>query len=147
VPAKVNALVFQGVDKFPCYLFTPTDDIKLKHIIQTFIFRDLISSDFQMKFNIYFDSQGRRKVFESNTINNFDVVRIGDFYCELRFDFPALANLLTIGHQYMVEFELSGTYDYDNDNYLGLIIDHDSPAAIINEGKIVSRLSPFFEVV
>lgn len=130
----------------PLIMVTPSDDVKYKHLILTMYLRGLLADNFQMKINVYFDDQGRRLLFSSATVNNSDIDRAGDFYCEQRFDFPTLQNLMTIGHSYYVEFELSGTYNYDNDNYLGLIIDHDSPLAILNDERNIIRQSSFFEV-
>ena len=146
IPLQVNILKLKGATKVPLFSMTPTEDVKIRNVIVTMFLSGLISSDFQMKINVYFDSGYRRLLFSSEVVNNFDVVRVGDYYCELRFDFPALRNLLRIGHEYHVEFELSGTYAYDEENYLGLIQDHDNTLGIIfDEDDFVVRLSPFFD--
>ena len=146
IPNLVKILQLRDLSKVGLYRFTPTDDVKLKNIIVTMYIRGLLASDFQMKINVYLDSLGRRKLFESDVVSNFDIDRSGDFYCEQRFDFPAASNLLALGHEFYVEFELLGTYAFDEANYLGLIIDHDSPLAILASGSNVIRHSAFYDI-
>lgn len=145
IPNVVKVMQLRSTGKVGIYCFTPSADVKLKHVIMTMYMRGLLLADFQMKINVYFDDQGRSLLFSSAVVNNFDITRVGDWYCEQRFDFPALQNLLTIGHKYFVEFEIYGTYPMDEDNYIGLTIDHDSPLAIMNEGVDVLRHSAFYE--
>lgn len=145
IPRAATFLQLRSTGKVPLYQFTPAEDVKLKHIVVTMFLKDLISSDFKMKINVYFDDKGRQILFSSEEVKNFDIVRVGDYYCEIRFDFPVLKNLLTIGHEYYVEFELYGTYNIDENNYIGLILDHDSPLAILAEGKSIIRYSAFYE--
>lgn len=145
IPNTLMILEMGAAEKVALRLFTPVADIKIKHVIVSMFLRDMISQDFQMKLNLYADKTGTTLLLSSAIINNFDIVRVGDYFCELRFDFPAERNLLTVGHQYLLEFELSGAYVKDGDNYLGLILDHDSPIAIINDAKPVIKLAPFFD--
>jgi hypothetical protein len=147
IPELVKVMQLRSNGKVGIYRFTPSSDVKLKHIIMTMYIQGLVASDFQMKINVYFDDQGQSTLFQSSVVNNSDITRDPNWYCEQRFDFPTLQNLLVIGHQYFVEFEISGDYgaDFDENNYIGLIIDHDSPLAILNEGTNVLRHSAFYE--
>lgn len=148
IPSVGDFLVPLGDTKIPLNLFTPTDIAKLKHIIVTMFISKLTGVDFKMKINVYFDSQGRRLAFSSDPVSGLDIERGLYRYCDIRFDFPAAGNLLNVGHQFYAEFEI---YDYsssfDDENYIGLAKDNDSPLATLAAGKpkFIVKHAPFFE--
>jgi hypothetical protein len=144
-PAEVSMHCLTANTTVPLSLVTPFEDVKIKHVIVTMFIRGLLASSFQLKINIYSDLDRQKLLLSSTAINNSDIERDGDWYGELRFDFPALNNLLCIGHQYYLEFEIS-SYTSSMANFVGLVIDHDSPLAIISEVGRLVRHSSFFEV-
>jgi hypothetical protein len=148
IPKYVEILFLKGDTAVPLQLFTPEEIVKLKHTIVTMFISKLTGADFKMKINVYFDSQGRRLAFSSSEVSGLDIERGLYRYCEIRFDFPALGNLLNVGHQYFLEFEISDySASHDEENYIGLIKDHDSPLAIMAQGshKFIVRHSNFME--
>ena len=145
IPAVVRERRLLGTGTIGVYLYTPTQDVKFKHLVITMFLRGLMANEFGMRINVYFDNLGRKKLLSSYDVMNSQIVRTGDYYCELRFDFPTLKNLLMIGHQYYVEFELFGDYPMNEENYIGLIIDHDSQLAILNEDASIIRYSDFYD--
>lgn len=149
IPALVDALILGQVDSIPLYNFSPIADVKLQHIIVTIFLRDMVGQGWSLKCCVYYDSARLKKAFESSTVSNSDIDRDGntDFYCEQRFDFPLAGNNLVIGKTYYVDIELFGAYSPSANNYLGLIIDHDSILAINSVGTNVIRHSAFYGVI
>jgi hypothetical protein len=146
IPSQAAALILRGDTTVPLFQFTPTELVRIKKLIATMIICGLDAQLFKMKINVYLDSGAQRLLFSSDEVLGTDIERGSQRYCELRFDFPSAGNLITIGHKYFVEFEILD-YTPDEENYVGLIVDHDSPLAILCEGTaaIPIRCSAFYE--
>lgn len=147
IPERVSILELHGGTKVPLRVYTPEKIIEIRKVIVNMFIRGCVSQDFTMKLNVLQRDENGPILISSNTISNLELVRDVNWYCWLRFDFPDLKNLFVIGHQYLLQFELSDEYLYDKDNYIGLIICHDSPLAIMNPEKTVIRISDFFEQI
>lgn len=94
---------------------------------------------------VYKDSDKQNLLVQSNPVTVNDFIRTGDWYGELRFDFDT-KKAYTIGHTYYLEFFIdNATYPVDDNNFIGLVLDHDSPLATIDQTKRVIRHSMFFQ--
>lgn len=98
----------------------PTEDILLKHIVVHLFIRGHLASDFKMRLNVYHGDGSL--MMRSNPVNNLDIERTGDFYCELRFDFPLEGNLLSLNKSHRVEFEIYDGYTQDITNNVNIML-------------------------
>ena len=123
IPKKTKAEVLLAETTSRMYRITPRKILKLQKGILTIFFKGHVGVDFKMKINVYKDANGNNLLLSSTVINNQDIARTGDYYCELRFDFPASNNRLAVGVDHLVEFEIFDGYTYDANNYVALILD------------------------
>lgn len=131
IPSTTKAEVISGEGKFPMYRLKPTKNVKLQNIIVTMFLKGQIAEDFKMRINVYKDKNGQNVLIQSTTVNNLDIARVGDYYCEIRFDFGAANNRMAIGIEHLIEFEVYDGYVYDSLNYLALIMDTQASMAYL----------------
>lgn len=101
-------------------LHSPPQDLIFKHATVTMYIKGLLGADFKMRINVY--SGDGSLLFSSSPVNNLDIERVGDYYAEIRFDFPRLGNLMSAGKSHMVEFEIYDGYVQDSNNFVAIIM-------------------------
>lgn len=127
IPQETQALVLLHDTFIDLYKITtslearPKDRI-LKNAVVTMFLKGHVGSNFSMRLHVYDDAVGSNILFSSLPVNNLDIQRTGDEYCEIRFDFPTLGNLMTPSKTHLMKFEIYGGYVQDPANYVALIM-------------------------
>lgn len=98
----------------------PKKDAILKYITVHLFLKGHLASTWKLRANVY--NPDGSLMMRSIPVTNTDIERAGDFYCELRFDFPQEGNLLSCGRPHRVELEIYDGYSYDNDNYVSVML-------------------------
>ena len=146
IPSEARIRQLKGLGTLDLYNFDCIKDAKLKHVVISMLFKGLIGhSGLFMRLNVYYGLTSSKKLMSSNLndVGN-DIIRSSDYWGEIRFDFPK--HILVPTHTYSVEFELLGDYPFSEDNYLGLIIDWDSPLAKLYPERNLIRFSDFYDI-
>lgn len=120
IPNKTKALFLLQNTEVDLYKITPLQDGKFTHATVTMFIKGQLSQDFKMKVKVYEDTSRNNVLFESAPVANLDIVRAGDIYCELRFDFPAA--VMSIGKPHLVTFEIYD-YAYGTDDFVAIILE------------------------
>lgn len=128
IPQKAKALILLEETMIDLYKVTPALESPVKqrifrNAVVTMFIKGHIGSDFKMRLHVHDDASGSNILFSSNEINNLDIERTGDHYCELRFDFPTLGNLMSCGKPHLLKLEIYDGYVQDPANYVALIMD------------------------
>lgn len=126
VPSTSKAEVLLGETTTTMYRIKPSKVLILNHVIVTMFIKGHVGSDFKMKLNVYKDANGNNLLLSSTAVNNLQIDRTGDYYVELRFDFPKANNRMAVDVDHLLEFEIYDGYTYDTSNYVALIIDTQS---------------------
>lgn len=150
IPRRTKSEVFFGEGTSKMLVVTPSKHLKLQKGILTLFLKGHIGADFKMRINLYKDDAGNNILVSSTPVNNQDISRVGDWYGEIRFDFPA--NTLGKGGRFLVEFEVYDGYTYDTDNYIAVVMDNFASLGyngsdvepVGSSVKPVHRLSLFF---
>lgn len=152
VPSQVKALIIKENQFLKLYKIKPSEYVRLRNAIMTFYFNGLLGEDFSLKLNLYSDSKGNKLLMSSNTITNAMITRSANYYCELRFDFPLSSNILGIKNDHLLELEISGSASFDDDNFIGQILDYDNTLGNVEGDYILytadnvgARMSLFFD--
>lgn len=127
IPSKSKAKFLLGETSVDLYKLTPMQtgshvtDVIFKYAVVTMFIKGHVGADFKMRLNVY-DPSGTHLLFSSLPVNNLDLNRSDDMYTDLRFEFPRLGNLMSLGKQHMVKFEIYDGYTYDTGNYVALMM-------------------------
>lgn len=153
IPSKAKFQFLLAEGKFPMYTLAPTGVSKLTNVVVSMYIKGHMASDFKMRVNFYKDRKGNTLLAQSTPVNIQSIQRNGDYYCELRFDFPV--NSPAIGTKHLLEFEIYDGYVYDANNFVSLHIDYQEALAYLgsdtlhleNVGKLGHKISVFMDLV
>jgi hypothetical protein len=123
IPSQIKGNVLLGETKVSLYNLKPSENLKFKNGVVTLYFKGLVGADFKMKINVYKDANGNSLMISSTEVNNQDITRAGDWYGEIRFDFQAAGNLLAIGIDHLIEFEILDGYVPDGTNFVAIVME------------------------
>lgn len=138
IPKTVKVISIKENQKLGLYYIKPSEYVRLRHAIPTIFFNGLIGADFSLKMNLYSDKKGNKLLMSSSTITSAQIDRTQYYYGEIRFDFPGDSNLLGINNDQLLELEISGSASFDDNNYIGLVLDYDNTL-----GNIVGSYVPY----
>jgi hypothetical protein len=136
IPKKSKAEFLLGETTSSMYLVKPTKVVKAKNAVVTMFIKGHVGSDFKMRINIYKDQNGSNVLLSSTAVNNLDIERTGDYYCEIRFDFGSANNRMAVGVNHLFEFEIYDGYTYDSSNYVALILDRQEAMGYVGSDVI-----------
>ena len=154
IPKNVQEQQVRGEGTQPLYVVRPTRDVRLNSATVQMFIKGHVGSTFKMRLNVYSGTEQGRLLFRSNPVSIDEVERSGDYFFNLRFDFPIEGNIWSLEKDHLVEFEIYDGYTYDQDNYLSLILDYFGRQAFFGtdvenlgkEGELSHVVSLFFDV-